>query len=95
MATIQFRRQLKFAHPKIEALKYIKERLSMESGEPLLCTYKEGNGKWGAIEVICVYKKGTPKSETIISNADYFDENDNLINNFIKINDDNSEWDKI
>ena len=67
----------------------------MESGEPLLCTYKENNGKWGAIEVICVYKKGTPKSETIISNADYFDENDNLINNFIKINDYNPESDKI
>lgn len=95
MATIQLKRQLKFAHPKSEALKYIRERLSLESGEPLLCTYKESNGKWGAIEVICVYKKGTPKSETIISDNDYFDEGGNLIHNFIKVNDDNPEWDKI
>ena len=54
MATIQIKRQLKFAHPKNEAIEYIKKKLTLLAGEPLLCTYKESNGKWGAIEVICV-----------------------------------------
>ena len=51
MATIQLKRQLKFAHPKSEAIQYIKTRLTLAAGEPLICTYKESNGKWGAIEI--------------------------------------------
>ena len=96
MATIQIRRQLKFAHPKDEALKYIRTRLKMLPGEPLLCTYKNGNGKWGAIEIICVYPKGTLKRDTIIPNDDLF-EYGMLKENYIKVNDDvdDIEWEKI
>jgi hypothetical protein len=42
---IQIRRQLKYGHPMSEAIAYIKTRLTMHPGEPLLCTYKETNGK--------------------------------------------------
>lgn len=105
MATIQLKRQLKFAHPKSEAIQYIKTKLTLAAGEPLLCTYKENNGKWGAIEVICVYPKGTHKDNTFWINhndningepiSEYFDSDGKLIVNYIKINDDNPEWDKI
>lgn len=87
MATIQFKRQLKFAHPKDAALKYIREKLVMQSGEPLICTYKNANGIWGAIEVICVYPKGTPKDQTIITDDSFFIDGE-LKENYIKINDD-------
>lgn len=94
MAVIQFKRQLKFAHSKDEAIKYIKNKLIMFSGEPLICTYKNSNGKWGAIEVICVYPKGTPKQQTIITDENYF-ENEILKENFIKINADVPIWEEI
>lgn len=94
MATIQIRRQLKFAHPQEEALNYIRKRLVMLPGEPLLCTYKNSNGHWGAIEVICVYPKGTFKHNTIIPDDSLF-ENGMLKENYIKINDDNPEWENI
>jgi hypothetical protein len=42
---IQIRRQLKYGHPKSQALEYIRTKLTMLPGEPLLCTYKESNGK--------------------------------------------------
>ena len=96
MATIQLKRQLKFAHPKNEAIQYIKTKLTLAAGEPLLCTYKESNGKWGAIEVICVYpKKITLKGQYPIIPAEMFDANGELKENILKINDDNPEWDKI
>ena len=96
MATIQIKRQLKFAHPKEEALKYIRERLTLSSGEPLLCTYKNSNGKWGAIEVICVFpKEKVSKGEYAIIPDEMFDENNLLKENIIKVNDDNPEWDNI
>lgn len=97
MATIQFRRQLKFGHPKSEALKYIKTKLTLAAGEPLLCTYRETNGKFGAIEVICVYPKGTERSATGLNSAEYDNifENGMLIENVIKNNADDAIWDKI
>ena len=98
MATIQIRRQLKFAHPKEEALNYIRKKITMVAGEPLLCTYKNSNGKWGAIEVICVFPIGTEKiSYPILSNVDAekFDNENKLKENIIKINDDIPEWDSI
>lgn len=96
MATIQLKRQLKFAHPKEEALKYIREKITLSSGEPLLCTYKNSNGKWGAIEVICVFPKVvTKRGEYTIIPEELFDENDSLKENIIKINDDNPEWENI
>ena len=96
MATIQFKRQLKFAHPKSEAIEYIKTKLTLAAGEPLLCTYKEPNGKWGAIEVICVFPKDvTMKGTYPIIPDDMFNTDGKLKENIIKINDDNSEWEKI
>lgn len=86
---IQIRRQLKYGHPMSEAIAYIKTRLTMHPGEPLLCTYKETNGKWGAIEVVCIYPKGTNKADTILTEGRYndlFDSNGQLIENHIKIN---------
>ena len=98
MATskIQLRRKLNYARPKEEALNYIRTKLTMVAGEPLLCTYKNENGKWsGAIEVICVYPFGTLRTDTILTDSTYdnYFENDRLINNFLKVND--NEWDKI
>lgn len=97
MATIQIRRQLKFSHPKTEALKYIKTKLSLVAGEPLLCTYRESNGKWGSIECVCVYPKGTPRTNTILSGAEYDNlfNNSVLVENCIKINADENEWEQI
>lgn len=96
MATIQFKRQLKFAHPKSEAIKYIKEKLTLVSGEPLICTYRESNGKWGAIEVICVYpKEVTLKGQYPLIPDNMFDENDKLKENILKINGDVHEWENI
>jgi hypothetical protein len=96
MATIQLKRQLKFAHPKSEAIQYIKTRLTLAAGEPLICTYKESNGKWGAIEVICVYPKEiTLKGQYPIIPYDKFDEGGKLKENILKINDDNPEWENI
>lgn len=98
MATIQIRRQLKFSHPKAEALKYIKTKLSLVAGEPLLCTYKESNGKCGTLELICVYPKGTLRNATTLNTTYYdnlFDTNSALIENYIKINADEAEWEKI
>ena len=105
MATIQIRRQLKFAHPKAEAINYIKTRLTMVPGEPMLCTYKNPDGKWGAIEVICIYPKGTHKDNTLWINhndsingrpiSEYFGDDNKLLFNYIKINDDIPEWEKI
>ena len=97
MATIQLKRQLKFGHPKEDAIEYIKNKLTMVSGEPLLCTYKNGNGKWGAIEVICVFPIGTERSaypmlEEVGNNK--FDSENKLKENIIKIND-NLEWETI
>lgn len=63
----------------------------MSPGEPLLCTYKEGNGKWGAIEVVCIYPKGTNRENTILTEDRYndlFDSSGQLIENHIKINSD-------
>ena len=99
MATIQFRRQLKFAHPKCEAIEYIKTRLEMSPGEPLICTYKEGNGKWGSIEVICVFPKGTIRSKykfltDVVRDEELF-ENGILKENILKINGDEPTWDEI
>lgn len=96
MATIQLKRQLKFAHPKSEAIQYMKTKLTLAAGEPLICTYKESNGKWGAIEVICVYPKDvTLKGTYPIIPDDMFNEEGKLIENILKINDDVPEWDKI
>lgn len=96
MATIQIKRQLKFAHPKKEAIKYIKTKLTLLAGEPLLCTYKESNGKWGAIEVICVYpKEVTLKGQYPIIPDDMFDTEGKLKENILKINGDDAMWDKI
>jgi hypothetical protein len=99
MATIQLKRQLKFAHPKSEAISYIKTKITLLAGEPLLCTYKESNGKWGAIEVICVYPKGTSKDDYMLLSqcvsSDMFDENGKLKENILKINADEVMWDKI
>lgn len=96
MATIQLKRQLKFAHPKNEAIEYIKKKLTLLAGEPLICTYRNNNGKWGAIEVICVYpKEVTLKGQYTIIPDSMFDENDKLKENIIKINDDIPEWDSI
>ena len=98
MATIQIKRQLKFAHPKEEAIDYIKNKLTMVSGEPLLCTYKNDNGKWGAIEVICVFPIGTERSAYPLLefvDIEKFDGENKLKENIIKINDDIPEWDKI
>lgn len=96
MATIQLKRQLKFAHPKEEAIKYMKTKLTLAAGEPLICTYRESNGKWGAIEVICVYPKDvTLKGIYPIIPDDMFNEEGKLIENILKINDDNPEWDNI
>ena len=96
MATIQFKRQLKFAHPKVEAINYIKKKLTLAAGEPLICTYKENNGKWGVIEVICVYPKiDTKRGQYPIIPDDMFGDDGSLIENIIKINDDNPEWEGI
>lgn len=96
MATIQLKRQLKFAHPKSEAIQYIKNRLTLVAGEPLICTYKESNGKWGVIEVICVYpKEVTLKGQYPIIPEDMFDEDGKLKENILKINGDEPVWDKI
>ena len=96
MATIQLKRQLKFAHPKNEAIKYIKTKLTLGAGEPLVCTYKEPNGKWGAVEVICVYpKEVTLKGQYPIIPENMFDENNKLKENILKINGDEVIWDKI
>ena len=96
MATIQLKRQLKFAHPKNEAIQYIKTKLTLASGEPLICTYRESNGKWGVIEVICVYPKEiTLKGQYPIIPDNMFDENDKLKENILKINGDDPVWDKI
>ena len=96
MATIQIKRQLKFAHPKNEAIEYIKKKLTLLAGEPLLCTYKESNGKWGAIEVICVYpKEVTLKGQYPIIPDSMFDENGKLKENILKINGDDAIWEKI
>lgn len=96
MATIQFRRQLKFAHSKNEAIQYIREKITMASGEPIVCTYKNPNGKWGSFEAICVYEKGLHKSKTTLLEKDYkdyIDENGNLKCNVIKVLD--GEWESI
>lgn len=96
MATIQLKRQLKFAHPKNEAIEYIKKKLTLLAGEPLICTYRNNNGKWGAIEVICVFPKGvTKRGDYAIIPDNMFDDNDLLKENIIKINDDIPEWDSI
>lgn len=96
MAIIQLKRQLKFAHPKEEAIKYIKNKLTLAAGEPLICTYKESNGKWGAIEIICVFPKDvTLKGTYSIIPDDMFNEEGKLIENILKINDDIPNWDKI
>ena len=96
MATIQLKRQLKFVHPKSEAIKYIKTRLTLAAGEPLICTYRESNGKWGAIEVICVYpKEVTLKGQYPIIPDNMFDENDKLKENILKVNGDDLEWENI
>lgn len=98
MATIQIRRQLKFAHPKNEAIKYIENKLKMLQGEPILCTYMESNGKWGSIECICVYPKGTLRSETVLISKDYdslFNSNNRLNINCLKINGDDVIWEAI
>lgn len=96
MATIQLRRQLKYSHPKAEAIKYIKKNVTLAAGEPLLCTYKESNGKWGSIEVICLFPKETTIKGVYPNIPDnLFDENDKLTENILKINDDIPEWDKI
>ena len=96
MATIQFKRQLKFAHPKSEAIEYIRTKLTLAAGEPLLCTYKESNGKWGVIEVICVFPKDvTMKGTYSIIPDDMFNTDGKLKENIIKINDDNPEWENI
>lgn len=96
MATIQLKRQLKFVHPKEEAIQYIKTKLTLVSGEPLICTYRESNGKWGAIEVICVYpKEVTLKGQYPIIPDNMFDENDKLKENILKINGDVHEWENI
>ena len=102
-STIQFRRQLKFAHPRKDALQYIREKLTMKEGEPLLCTYKEANGKWhGAIEVICIYPKGTLYNDAVILShlkkdtdeyKEYFNEENKLKFNYIKVI--NGEWESI
>ena len=96
MATIQFRRQLKFAHPKKEALEYIKTKLTLAAGEPLLCTYKNPNGKWGSMQIICVYPRDTQRSNTILSGDEYnayFTADGKLNCNLIKILD--GEWESI
>ena len=96
MATIQLKRQLKFAHPKSEAIRYIKTRLTLAAGEPLICTYKESNGKWGAIEVICVYPKEiTLKGQYPIIPDNAFDENGKLKENVLKVNGDDPIWENI
>lgn len=96
MATIQIKRQLKFAHPKSEAIRYIKTKLTLLAGEPLLCTYRESNGKWGAIEVVCVYpKEVTLKGQYPIIPDDMFDAEGKLKENILKINGDDAIWDKI
>lgn len=99
MATIQLKRQLKFAHPKNEAIQYIKTKLTLAAGEPLICTYKESNGKWGTIEVICVFPKGTIRSEykfltDVVRDEELF-ENGILKENILKINADDPVWDNI
>lgn len=95
MATIQLKRQLKFFHPKSEAIQYIKTRLTLAAGEPLICTYRKSNGKLGAIEVICVYpKEVTLKGQYPIIPEEMFDEGGKLKENILKIND-NLEWEKI
>ncbi len=99
MATIQLKRQLKFAHPKDEAIKYIKTKVKLAAGEPLLCTYKKSNGKWGAIEVICVYPKGTSRYNYAVlmhlTSDELYDNDNKLKENLIKINDDIPEWEHI
>lgn len=96
MATIQLKRQLKFAHPKNEAIQYIKTKLTLAAGEPLICTYKESNGKWGTIEVICVYPKEiTLKGQYPIIPENMFNEDGKLKENILKINADDPVWDKI
>lgn len=96
MTTIRFRRQLKFAHPKDEAIKYIKTKLTLASGEPILCTYRENNGKWGSVEAICVFPKDvTLKGQYSIIPEEYFNEEGRLKENILKINDDNPEWKNI
>lgn len=97
-STIQFRRQLKFAHPKDEAIKYIENKLTMLSGEPILCTYRESNGKWGSIDCVCVYPKNTLRTDTILSGDDYnhlFDDENKLMINCVKINGDDAIWETI
>lgn len=96
MATIQLKRQLKFAHPKNEAIQYIKTKLTLAAGEPLICTYRESNGKWGAIEVICVYPKEiTLKGQYPIIPENMFNEDGKLKENILKINGDDPVWDNI
>ena len=96
MAIIQLKRQLTFDNSKNEAIQYIKTKLDLEAGEPLICTYKENNGKWGAIEVICVYPKDkTLKGQYSIIPDDMFNEEGKLKENILKINMDNPVWDKI
>lgn len=96
MATIQFRRQLKYAHSKPEALNYIMNKLTMASGEPLMCTYKNPNGKWGSFQVICLFEKGIHRSKTTLFDNEYdsyFDESEILTRNVLKILD--GEWESI
>lgn len=96
MATIQLKRQLKFAHPKSEAIQYIKTRLTLAAGEPLLCTYKNNNGKWGAIEIICIFPKDvTLKGQYNIIPDNMFTEEGKLKENIIKINGDDPIWENI
>ena len=92
MATIQFRRNLKYAHPKEDALNYIKTKLKMAEGEPLICTYKNADGKWGTVTVVCVYSKDNESPsmrDTILSGSEYdslFDaESGKLIENYIDV----------
>lgn len=90
MATIQFKRNLKYAHPKSEALDYIKKSYTMLEGEPLICTYKEDNGKWGSITLVCVYSKGRLReSIPFLDGSEYdslFDaESGKLIENYIDV----------
>lgn len=98
MATIQLKRQLRFNKSKAEAIQYIKNNLDLLPGEPLLCTYKEPNNEWGAINVICIFSKGTLRSDYVLL-SDYtdeslFDENGKLKENIIKT-DEIIEWGEI
>lgn len=91
---IQIKRSLQWRGDKDTILDYIRKDINDEfklsPGEPVVCTYQKADGTLGAIEIICLYSKGTIIDDTIRGYIpDELIDNDNkLVENIIKVNDD-------